>query len=397
MNSIRAASVRASFVRAFGVALVSGLVACGGSDSGSASGAKGASETSTGDTALAATFHVTDEQRSRLEILTVNESSYQSMIEATGTVAFNGDHSTQVISPISGPVARLVANLGSNVTAGQTLATVSSPDFAAAVADYRKAEFNARNATRILDRNEQLFKNDALARSDLDQSRTDAASAAADRDAAEQQLRSLGLDADVVAAIRAGTTPSALEAAIRAPIPGTVVEKLINPGQLLQAGTTAAFTIADVSTMWVMVSVYNSDVGELHAGDAVEVVTDDEAKPIEAKIDYIAPIVDPATRATSVRVLAPNPQQRLKRDLFVRVRLHSARAHKGVVLPSTAVLRDDDNLPFVFVANADKSFSRRRITLGSAVKDGYAILDGVKPGEKVLGNGALFVQFAEHQ
>ena len=358
---------------------------------------KDAATATSADSASTGTFRVTDEQRTRLEIITVNPTAFRPVIEATGTVAFNGDHSTQVISPISGPVVRLVAPLGAHVSAGQTLATVSSPDFAAAVAGFRKAEEAARNTKRILDRNEQLFTNDALARTDLDQSRTDAASAAADRDAAEQQLRAIGIDAATIAAIHDNKPLGVIEAAIRAPIPGTVVERLITPGQLLQAGTTPAFAVADLSTVWVLVSVFGADVASVVVGDAADIFTDASPKPLAGRVDFIASIVDPGTRATTVRVLAPNPNQLLKRDLFVRLQLHSSREHKGIVIPPTSVLRDDDNLPFVFIANADKSFSRRRITLGVAVKGGYEITDGLKAGEQILSNGALFVQFAEHQ
>lgn len=342
-------------------------------------------------------FRVTDEQRARLQIVTVALTSFRPTVEATGTVAFNGDRSTQVISPISGPVVRLVTSLGAHVTAGQTLATVSSPDFAVAVASYRKAEEAARNTKRIFDRDEQLFANDALARSDLDQARTDAASAAADRDATAQQLRAIGIEESTIAAIHNGKLVPQLEGAIRAPIPGTVVEKLINPGQLLQAGTTLAYSIADLSTMWVLASVYGSDVGTVRAGERVDIITDVTPTPIVGRVDFVAPIVDPGTRATTVRILVANTQLFLKRDMFVRVRFHATRERAGLIVPATSVLRDDDNLPFVFIANADRTFSRRHVTLGVAVDAGYEIIDGLKVGENVLANGALFVQFAEHQ
>ena len=351
-----------------------------------------------GDTARGpSTFRVTDQQRSRLQIITIAETSFRPGVDATGTVAFNGDRSTQVISPISGPVARLVASLGARVSVGQVLATVSSPDFAVAVATYRKAEEAARNTTRIRDLDEKLFANDALARSDLDQARTDQASAEADRDAAAQGLRSIGIADSIIAAIHDGKNVPLIEGAIKAPIPGVVVERLINPGQLLAAGTTAAFTIADLSTMWVLANVYGSDVGAVRAGEAVDIFTDVIPAPIVGHVDFVAPIVDPGTRATTVRILADNANQLLKRDMFVRLRFHGTRERTGILVPATAVLRDDDNLPFVFIANADKSFSRHRITLGAAVDGGYEITDGLKVGDNVLANGALFVQFAEHQ
>ncbi|MBI1809239.1 MAG: efflux RND transporter periplasmic adaptor subunit, partial [Gemmatimonadetes bacterium] len=188
-----------------------------------------------------------------------------------------------------------------------------------------------------------------------------------------------------------------LEAAIRAPISGTVVERLINPGQLLQAGTTVTFTVADLSTMWVIASVYGADAAIVRAGMPVDVFTDGTTTPVRAHVDYVAPIVDPGTKATTVRVVAENPGQRLKRDLFVQLRIHSATERKGILVPSAAVLRDDENLPFVFLAAAEGSFARRRVTLGTHVDQRYEITGGLAVGDKVVADGALFIQFAESQ
>ena len=121
----------------------------------------------------ATSFKVTDEQRAKLKIVTLAKETFAPNLEVTGTVAFNGDKSTQVLSPVSGPVSRILVNLGATVTAGEALATVASPDFAADVATYRKAETTVRNTSRIQKLDEQLFANDALARSDLDQARSD--------------------------------------------------------------------------------------------------------------------------------------------------------------------------------------------------------------------------------
>lgn len=343
------------------------------------------------------TFTVSDSQRQRLRIVTMAPEPFHPTIEATGTVAFNGDKSTTVLSAISGPVVRIDVTLGAAVTTGQTLATVSSPDFASAVATYRKSEETVRNTARIYALNEKLYANDAIARSDLDQSRTDAADAVADRDAAIEQMRSLGVDDATIQGLKDGKQVTRVDGAVRAPIPGVVVEKLINPGQLLQAGTTPSFTVADLGTMWVFASVYGADIGAVAAGQSAEVITDASPTPVQARVDYVAPIVDPGTKATTVRLVAANPNALLKRDMFVQVHIHSSRERTGLLVPTSSVLRDDDNLPFVFVANADKSFSRRRVTLGARVKDRYEIAAGLTTGEQVLADGALFVQFAESQ
>jgi cobalt-zinc-cadmium efflux system membrane fusion protein len=342
-------------------------------------------------------FKLSDQQRAKLKIVTLATETFRPTLEVTGTVAFNGDRSTQVTSPVSGPVSRIVVDLGATVKSGDPLALVASPDFAADVATYRKSETALRNTARILKLDEQLFANDALARSELDQARSDNAGAEADRDAAMLALRSLGLDDATIAAIRDGQRTAPVQGTIVAPIPGTVVEKLINPGQLLTAGTTAAFTVADVSSMWVLASVYASDIPLVTKGVDVDIMTDASLKPVSGRVDYVAPIVDPGTKATTVRIVADNVGQLLKRDMFVRLLVHTRQERKGLLVPVASVMRDDDNLPFVFVANAEGAFLRRRVTLGYRVQNRYEILTGLAAGEKVVADGALFLQFAENQ
>lgn len=343
----------------------------------------------------AATFTLSPEQRQRINVTVVQPEPFRPMVEATGTVAFNGDRSTQVLSPVSGPVTRVLVNPGATVSRGTPLAYVSSPDFAAGVATYRKAQTAYRNAKRIADRDSLLFKNDAIARGDLEQAQADVAGAEADLEAAVQQMRALGVDESQIQAVRNGGL-APIQAIIRAPIPGTVVEKLISPGQLLAAGTTPAFTIADLSTMWVNASVFAPDLKDVTVGQNAEIVTDASPVPIPGRVDYVSALVDPASKAISVRIVAPNNNLVLRRDMFVRVRIKSAHEHHGLLVPSAAVLRDEQNLPFVYVASGN-DFVRRRIELGSRVDDHYEVASGLKPGDQVAGDGALFLQFAESQ
>jgi len=343
-------------------------------------------------------FVLTEDQRAKIHLVTVQNTPFRPTLEATGTVAFNGDRSTPVLSPISGPAMQILVNPGAVVKKGEALATVSSPDFAAAVAAYRKSESAYRNAKRIADLDEQLFKNDALARRDLEQAQTDEAAAAADRDAAIQQMRALGVQESQIEAIRENKpTTEPLQATIRAPIEGTVVEKLISPGQLLQAGTTQCFTIADLSSMWVLANVFPSDLKDVAVGEPVDVVTDAATLPLTGRVDYVAALVDPSSKAIGVRVLVPNMNHVLRKDMFVHVGIHATHEHTGLLVPTTSVLRDEENLPFVYVAAGSGSFDRRRITLGSRVGDQYEVVSGIKSGDKVVSEGALFLQFAESQ
>ena len=336
-------------------------------------------------------------QRGQIHTERVEPTAFNAAVTTTGTVAFNGDHSTQVLAPISGPVARLLVSPGAAVRKGEPLATVSSPDFAAAVASYRKADVTWRNAERIATQDEQLFANDALSRRDLDQAHADLAGAAADREAALLQLRALGVDGAAMDSLGTGRPAPATEAAIRAPIAGTLVERLITPGQLLQAGTTPCFTVADLSTVWVLANVFEGDIGAVSRGESAIITTDASPDTLTGRVDYVAALVDPATKATAVRVVVPNRDRVLKRDMLVRVSIRALKPRTGLLVPVAAVLRDDENLPFVFVASGAGRFARRRIELGQRSGDRYEVRSGLAAGDVVATDVALFLEGATTQ
>src|SRR3954469_20086638 len=364
-------------------ALLIGACSKSGDKTGAAAGVAG---TDTASLPHPSNFSISAEQRQRIHLVTVQQTSFRPVVEATGNVAFNGDKSTQVLSPVSGPATRVVGQPGMQVKRGEPLAYVSSPDFATAVADYRKAQTAYRNAKRIADRDSALFKNDALARGELEQAQSDLAAAGADVDAAVESMRALGVDEAQIAAVKDGKT-SAIAAIVRAPIDGTIVEKLISDGQLLAAGSTPCFTIADLSTMWIVANVFSNDLPDVSIGEPVDILTDARRAPLPGKVDYIAALADPGTKAGQVRVLAARPNQTLRRDMFVRVQIKSAAEHRGYLVPVSAVLRDDQNLPFVFVAAANNAFARRRVDLGARVGDQYEIMSGLNAGDQVVTEG----------
>jgi cobalt-zinc-cadmium efflux system membrane fusion protein len=370
------------------------LGACGGSGE-----AHTASDSTTGKPAASATANttLTPDQLEHLKIAPVSVVAFRPLVQTTGSVAFDGDLSTQVLAPISGPVMRILVQPGAWVKRGAPLATVSSPDFATAVSDFRKAQAAAVQTRRVATLDSALFKNDAIARRDMEQSQTDAVSAEADRDAALQALQALGVDSATLEMLRDNKPVAAVQGMIRAPIEGTVVEKLINPGQLLEAGTTPTFTIADLSTVWVMASVFESDLASVARGDKVDVVTGAAPQPLTGTVDYVEALVDPATKATQVRVVVPNTGHLLKRDMYVTATIHSSREKHGILLPVSAVLRDENSLPFVFVQLPGGGFERRQVTLGSRVEGRYEISAGLKEGERVISVGGLFLQFAQSQ
>lgn len=362
---------------------------------GAACSSKEAGTLADSDASQPQALTITPEQRQRIHVVAATSVAFRPMVEATGNVAFNGDRSTQVLSPVSGPATRVIGTPGMVVHRGEPLAYVSSPDFASAVADYRKAQSAFRNAKRIADRDSALFKNDALARGELEQAQADLAAAEADVDAAVENMRALGVDEAQIQSVKEGKTTS-IAAIVKAPIDGTIVEKQISEGQLLQAGSTPCFTIADLSTMWVLANVFANDLPDVSVGQTADVISDASRAPIPGKVDYIAALADPGTKAVQVRILTPNNNHVLRRDMFVRVQIKSAAEHHGILIPVSAVLRDEQNLPFVFVVMG-KGFGRRRITLGNRVGDRYEASTGLAAGDQVVAEGALFLQFAETQ
>jgi cobalt-zinc-cadmium efflux system membrane fusion protein len=340
---------------------------------------------------------LTATQRTSIHLAEVKVSHFGRTIETTGTVGFDMDRATTVLAPISGPVVKLLVSLGTEVKAGDSLAVIESPDYAAAISAYRKGVATAKNARRIADLDEKLFKGDAIARNDVEQAQTDALNADADRDAALEQLRSLGVEDQIVDNIQKNLPVTNIIGVIRAPLSGTVVEKLITPGQLLQAGTTPCFTVADLAQVWVMADVFESDLPSVQVGDTTEVITSASTHAYPGVVDNISAILDPNTRSIGVRVVAKNPDGILKKQMYVRVLIHSRSQSAGVLIPVSAVLRNEENLPFVYIAQKDGSFQRAGISLGSRVGDQYEITSGLKEGDQIVIEGGLFVQFLQDQ
>ena len=345
----------------------------------------------------AANVTLTPAQRQNIHLYTVARGGYHKVIETTGTVDFDNEQATSVLAPISGPVSRLLVAPGDHVAKGQALAAVDSPDYASAVGAYRKAISTAATLRRLADMDKDLLAHSGVSQREADQAETDAAAAEADRDAALQALVGLNVDPGVIGAIRAGKSAGRIEGMIRSPLAGTVVERLVTPGQLLQAGTTPAFTIANLSRVWVMAQIFASDLEAVHVGDHAVVETGVAGKTLSGTVGNVAALVDPTTRSIAVRVVVNNPGDFLKKQMYVHVRLESRQETSGVLAPVSAILRDDQNLPFVYVVQPDNSYARQHVTLGYRSGDRYEIASGLAPGQRIVADGAIFLQFMQNQ
>jgi cobalt-zinc-cadmium efflux system membrane fusion protein len=340
---------------------------------------------------------LTAAQRQNIHLYTVAPSKFHKTIEASGAVDFDNDQATSVLAPFSGPVSRMLVSLGQQVKKGDPLAIVDSPDFATAISAYRKAIATAQTTRRLADLDKDLLQHQGVARREAEQAETDAVNAEADREAALQAVVSLNVDAQAIKDIGQGRPIPRVEGVIRSPIAGTVVEKLITPGQLLQAGTTPCFTVADLSRVWVMAQVFGSDLASIKVGDPAEVVTDIGSGNFSGMVDNISALVNADTRSVAVRVVVENPGDLLKKLMYVRVLIRSRQERAGLLIPVSAILRDDENLPFVYVVQPDGSFARQHVTLGYRTGDQYDISEGLQAGNQVVVDGSIFIQFMKNQ
>ncbi|HZT32856.1 MAG TPA: efflux RND transporter periplasmic adaptor subunit [Bryobacteraceae bacterium] len=344
--------------------------------------------------AQASLFTVPQDQLAHLRITTVQSSVWPVQVRTTGTVDWDNDHSTQAITQVSGPIARILVDTGSQVQAGQPLLYVASPDVANAVSAYRKARNRLELTRRTLERSRDLLAHQAIARKDLEAAEADYNDASTDVQNSLQALRIFGVtQKDIEDAERQGV-PISPQLAVRAPIAGTVVQKLVLPGQFIQAGATTCFLLSDVSTVWVQGHIFDRDLPAVRVGDPVEETNSALPDRFHGSVAYIGAMVDPATRTTPVRIVTRNPGGLLKKDMFVDAVILTRTRRNVLWVPTDALLHDPQNEPFVYVEVESGRFAQRLVTVGAEQDGRTEIASGIKEGERVVSEGSVFLQFA---
>jgi membrane fusion protein, heavy metal efflux system len=335
-------------------------------------------------------FSIPENQMSHVEVVTVQPTTITRTLRLTGTVGYNAFNTTPVITQVGGPVSRILVVPGQHVVAGQPMLEVSSPDYSQLSATYLKARDTYRVADVNYARAQDLYKHNAIAQRDLLQAESDRDQALADLNASEQSLKILGVkDPNNLA-----KASSSAEIPVLAPIGGEVVERMVSPGQVVQAGQTQAFTISDMRTVWVLANVYQGDLAHVHVGDGVAIQTDAYPQTFHGKISYISAALDPNTRTLQARIVVDNPGERLKKDMYCTAVITAGAIRNAVAVPDAAVLRDDQNNPFVYVLSGTHEFGRRSITIGESQGGKTQVLSGLAAGDKIVGSGSLFLQFA---
>jgi len=335
-------------------------------------------------------FTIPPDQVSHVQVVTIQQAKLTRTLRLTGAVAYNAFKTTPVITQVGGPVSRILVVPGDHVREGQPMLEVSSPDYSQLLDTYLKAHETFRVADKNYDRAKDLYEHKAIAERDLLQAESDRNEAQADLNAAEQAMKILGIKnpEDLAKA------PSSAQIPVIAPMSGEVVERLVAPGQVMQAGQTQAFTISDMSTVWVLANLYQGDLAFVKTGDDVVVQTDAYPESFHGKISYVSAALDPNTRTLQARIVVDNPGEKLKRDMYCTVTVTAGVIPKAIGVPDAAVLRDDENQPFVYVTAGSNQFGRRAVEIGESQNGQTQILKGLSVGDKVVGDGSLFLQFA---
>ena len=364
-------------------------IAVGCSDNQGMAGDPGISGRASGD--KAALFSIPADQMSHIRVVTVEPSTLTRTLRLTGAVAYNGFATTPVITQVSGPVSRIVVSPGETVRAGQPLLYVASPDFSQMRATYIKASDAFKLADREYARAKDLYDHHAIAERDLIAAESARNQAEADLQASEQALHVLGFQ-NPDQAVQMRSSP---ELPVLAPIAGEVVERLVAPGQVIQAGATQAFTISNMSTVWVLANLYQGDLPYVHVGDAVTILAD--AYPgteFHGKISYVAAALDPTTRTLQARIDVKNPQEKLKNNMYVVAQVQAGKISNAITVPNAALLRNAENEPFVYTLAGQNQFAMRGVSIGQTSEQTTEITSGLAPGDHVVANGSLFLQFA---
>lgn len=344
-------------------------------------------------------FTATDEQWATLKFVRVQASDFQAQLQTEGKIATDDDATTQVFSPYSGRVTRILVKAGDRVKAGQPLFEVQASEFTQGQSDLAVASAQVQQAEANESRLHALYLSAGGALKDWRQSQSDLAVAQAALQAARGRLRILGkTDAEIAALERAGSGGGGA-AMVTAPISGVATQRLIGVGQniasVTNGGSSAAFVISDLSKVWLTADVREADSALVHLGQTVEVrVLALPGRVFRAQIDFVAPSIDPTTRRLAVRAVLPNPAGLLKPEMFASFALAAGPGRKAVGVPEDAVIFEGDTARVWVAHPASRTLELRQISAGPADNGQVQATSGLNAGDWVVTSGSLFIDRA---
>ena len=339
----------------------------------------------------AGTFRATPQQLKSLTVEPVAVHAFVSEELTEGKIAVNGDRATPVFSPYSGRVTRVIAGLGDTVKSGAPLATVEASEFVQAQNDLSTAAAQVKIARISEARKHALYDAKGGSLQDWQQAQADLTAAETARSSVRNRLLILGRSDSDIDALEASHAMNPT-ATIAAPIGGVVVDRQLGPGQYLQAGGGApVFTIADPASVWLLANVRESDAGLVRLGQAVEVrVLAYPKRTFKARVTYVAAVVDPVTHRLPVRAVIENLDGALKPEMFANFRILTSDSSDAPAVPESAVVYEGD-LAHVWILSGDGLLAYRSIRTGRSNDGLVEVLDGLKPGERIVTKGGLFI------
>lgn len=311
-------------------------------------------------------------------------SAAERPVELAGRLVWNEDATARVYPPFAGRVERLSAQVGQSVAKGSTLATLSAAELGQAQADVQRAQADERQAQRQFERARSLVEVGAVSRKDLESAEADHARAVAELQRARARLSPYAAALDT-----GGSVHQSL--ALVSPVSGVVVERNLNPGLEVRpdAAGPPLFVVSDPRTLWVLLDLDETLLARVKPGAAIELRT--AAWPdavFAATVLHVGEWVDASSRTVKVRARVDNPRGQLRAEMFVKGRIE---AHDGLPLvPADAVFVRGDQLA-VFVSLGQGRYERRFAQLRTAGPQWWHVVQGLKPGEKVVIGGTLFL------
>src|SRR6516165_615785 len=335
---------------------------------------------------------LSDSQLASVKVEPVSEREFPIEKESVGSIDFNEDMTLQVFTPYPGRIIGLFASVGDDVKKGQTLFTIDSPDLLQAESTLIAAAGVLQLTTRNLARLKELYTTRAVSQRDLDQGTSDQQTAEGNLRAARDTVRLFGkTDAEIDRIIADRKADPTL--VVPCSIDGRITARNAAPGLYVQPGSAPApFTVTNVDTMWMLANVAENDSPAFQVGQPLQVTVG--AFPdrlFDGKITTVGSIVDPNTRRVLVRSEIKNPQHELRSGMFANFLISIGTPVRSPAVPLGGVVREGDGSQTIWVTADRRRFTRRTVTIGEQ-RDSYRqILDGVRPGELVATEGAIFL------
>jgi cobalt-zinc-cadmium efflux system membrane fusion protein len=333
-------------------------------------------------------------QLATLHVDEVKTAAFHSEQIADGKIALNADTATQVFSPYSGRVVRVLAPLGAQVRAGAPLLAVAASEIVQGQSDLLDAGSQLKLAHISEERRHAAYEAKGGSLQDWQQAQADLATAQTALDAARNRLRILGKSDAQIEAMQGATRADAV-AYVLAPLAGVVTDREVGPGQYLQAGgSTPVYTIGDLSTVWLEADVREVDAPMIEPGQEVDVsVLALPGRIFKATLTTVGATVDPVTRRVPVRATIPNPDRKLKPEMFASFSIITSTDSIAPAVPEEAVVREGDEAR-VWVLRADGVLALRQIRTGRDNHGLIEVLSGLRAGERVVTRGSLFIDRA---